>query len=1567
MAQGQKVTVTFAAEDKFSGPVAAMAAAVSGMIGNVNAAHNGISQMAEAGSAAVNQIRGQADAMAGAAQSAANAADTLAGSTERLGASGASAAAGMSEMAAAAYEAAGADAAVVEVAAQLGAATEALTEQCASAQEAQNELNAAMSEAEAAFEELNAATGDVTEAQEMLVNAMDAAQSAQEELTRAQEGATAAQQEALEIMQSGTATMEEIQAVTERVVESQAHLAEAEEAARGATEDLVDATDEVRDGMAAMGEESDKAGGAIEKMFGKVGSLVGNLAKGDIGAALEDLIEIIEEVIEVVMECVEAFATFEEGLAKVSTIADTSQKSMQSIRQDLMQLSMDTGTSVNELLDAEYQALSASVETAKSTEFVATASQLAAGGFTSTATAVDVLTTAINAYGLSADDATSISDMLIQTQNAGKTTVDELASAMGRVIPVAQAYGVDLANLCSGYVQLTKTGINTAESTTYLKSMFNELGDAGSQVGQILVSQTGQSFAQLMASGMNLGEVIGILGDAAGGSADALNGLFSSSEAGSAAVNIYSAGVESFTATLDGMANSAGNTASAFATMENTTADALEDLSNAFENLHIAAGEMFAPIVTPITQAMTSIINLVTTAISKIGGLLSGLLAPVFEWVCDGISWVCDSLQNLIDLIPSGSEEYRKATPIAKDYADTLDRLQGQYDGLVDRVGEEAAAQSDLAVQLGQAQTEYSLMSQTMDDYMQHVADSSKTVSDLGSRIDEQVASVQTAGRAAGLYVDRITQLATKSNRTASETKLLAGLVDQLNEDYAGLNVTVADFEGITDRSTEAIRRQIDQMNDTSALENYSRLYAETSKTLDNVLVEKDVAEEMLASAQKRFDNAEWWEQLGLFGSSVKSNLDDAREAFESYSDQADYLEEKLGSLERVMDSVGSAGQEAGEKSFAALSQTEQGQVAAATAFQSISGSIQNVIAAYDEAYDAARESILGQISLFDEFTANTEISVSDMINNLRSQNDAAENWAANLANIRSYLESTEQYSGDAINGMMGNLSELSEDTAGAASALSELATAAASGNEDAQREIAELMTELGRAEQNVDTLPDSVGNSVSGAETALDGLTLYAQDIISGLNLEPEAQAAATQTIGAWIGEIQAQAGPMKDEAFNAANGAASDIIAEFSRAATEVGNYCTSMTNSIDGLPTEKHFTYYLHTQGDLPNMSNLQGNAKGTRYSADMFIAGEEGPELIMGARGSRVYNAHETRAILDALSGTTQPDALNALAPDMDAASMMQQSVEEVAQPQEAAEWPAEIVPAVLNIADSLGTMAGTQSQMLDLQRSAESRSGIMDPSGAGWATRGALTQAQFMENFGQVSDGLGEWIAGRLNRRQGVDGVVQDRSLDIARELMDRLNIDPDGQTQFKQSGDPFRKLDLNAEFAGVSDKLGSWIADRIERRGDVGGIAQERRDLLSDFLRERGSLDPSGGGPVNVVLPDDLFDPVGIAGIRDALGHDDAVDPSGLGSRADDITDARRQTESPWMDPSGGSNSTLEISLNGKGAISVTGSGMSPEEVAAQISKQIADESKDVLLEIIKQEAFTEGERHYVY
>lgn len=50
-----------------------------------------------------------------------------------------------------------------------------------------------------------------------------------------------------------------------------------------------------------------------------------------------------------------------------------------------------------------------------------------------------------------------------------------------------------------------------------------------------------------------------------------------------------------------------------------------------------------------------------------------------------------------------------------------------------------------------------------------------------------------------------------------------------------------------------------------------------------------------------------------------------------------------------------------------------------------------------------------------------------------------------------------------------------------------------------------------------------------------------------------------------------------------------------------------------------------------------------AKGTDYSADTFIAGEEGPELITGQKGKKVFTAFETGRIFDALRTLQSPSA------------------------------------------------------------------------------------------------------------------------------------------------------------------------------------------------------------------------------------------------------------------------------------------------------------------------------------
>ena len=331
----------------------------------------------------------------------------------------------------------------------------------------------------------------------------------------------------------------------------------------------------------------------------------------------------------VIKSTADAAMSFETSMAQVKTIAgDTSvsyKGNMKDMSKAILQLSKDTGVSAEEIAGATYNAISAGVDVSKSVEFVATANALATGGFTDMTTSVDVLTTTLNAYGDKAGTAESISDKLITTQNLGKTTVNELASSMGKVIPTASAYGISIDNLCASYVAMTKGGIATAESTTYMKSMFNELADSGSTVGTILQEKTGKSFGQLMGEGKSLADVIDILGQSVNGDSEAFAQLWGSSEAGTGALAILNGGTADFNNTLKEMGNSTGAASSAMDKMNDTSAHKMQVAMNNMKNAAIELGGAFAPVMSGIAK----VVGTVATAFSNLPAPVKTVIAVI--------------------------------------------------------------------------------------------------------------------------------------------------------------------------------------------------------------------------------------------------------------------------------------------------------------------------------------------------------------------------------------------------------------------------------------------------------------------------------------------------------------------------------------------------------------------------------------------------------------------------------------------------------------------------------------------------------------------------------------------------------------------------------------------------------------------------------------------------------------------------------------------------------------------------------------------------------------------------
>lgn len=350
-----------------------------------------------------------------------------------------------------------------------------------------------------------------------------------------------------------------------------------------------------------------------------------------------------------------ASITFEDSMAKVSTIADETEVSYDNMKKSIVDLSNQTGISANDIADNVYNAISAGQSTADAVNFVTESTKLAKAGFAEAGQSLDILTTILNAYGLEASEVTNVSDILVQTQNKGKTTVAELASSMGKIIPAANSVNVNLEQLGTGYALMTAKGIATAETTTYMNSMLNELSDSGSTVAGILKEKTGKSFAELMESGTSLGDAMAILEQEANNSGLAMSELWSSSEAGKAALVLATDAGQAFNSTLSDMQNSAGATDTAFEKVNNTTGNKLKQSLNEVKNSAINMGDTLAPVTSMVAEGFSKITgmlsNLSSEQLKTIAGIGAGVVA--LNLVLGAVSKVTNSISSVVKGIES--------------------------------------------------------------------------------------------------------------------------------------------------------------------------------------------------------------------------------------------------------------------------------------------------------------------------------------------------------------------------------------------------------------------------------------------------------------------------------------------------------------------------------------------------------------------------------------------------------------------------------------------------------------------------------------------------------------------------------------------------------------------------------------------------------------------------------------------------------------------------------------------------------------------------------------------------
>ena len=1026
--------------------------------------------------------------------------------------------------------------------------------------------------------------------------------------------------------------------LSEKTTETEKNLDEAAEAARKASEEVE-----------KFGDKSEETGKQSEESSKKgrdgIKELQGVLASAGIAATLN-------EIKNGFFDCSEAAAQFETSTAMVATIADTSQKSLSNISKEVRSYSNETGEAASDMAEATYQAISASVNTADAAAFAGTATKLAVGGFTSATTAVDVLTTAINSYGLAASDATQLSDYLITTQNLGKTSVDQLAQSVGKVIPLASAYNVQMDNLSSAYAVLTANGIATAESGTYLKSMLSELGDTGSDVSEVLLNSTGKTFAQLMEQGYSLGDVMSMLGDAVDGDSTAFNALWSSTEAGIGALSLFNAGADKYNSVLDSMRTSAGATEKAYSTMADTTDKSKQRMENAFNNLKISVGDVLNPALTQVYEGFTGVFagmsdfvdeypavvaaisaiavgvggftgalaayNLATTAAKFVTEAFTATLAAnPYVLAAAGIVAVTAAAVTLTGVLITQSDEYEGMTATCRGQYDELQRLNDQYNAACEQYGENSDAANSLRYQLDQLNDEFETNRQTVKEFVAECDGLVESHNKVMDAYNSSTSSIKDQELGTLALTQRLGELASQNTQTTASYTEMKAIIDQLNADVPGLGLT---YDGVTesvDATVEAIKKAAKAQAD-------SEYKAEQQQTYVDLLKEQSSLEQQIAEAEANLDaerqrrgmrqddvTGDWVSGSGFWMEDSPwvawtSDIDDYKKSLEELQAAYDENQQTLSDIEGEWRGVAQAVEDS-------QNQTVSYEEAVSAAVSAAQTELDNLTAAYDKAYESARTSIEGQIGLFDTMKTSSELSVSDMEKAMQSQTDYLNLYSENLKKAAEYglddgliksLSDGSEESAGYINAIIQNIEKLGGSTEGMPAAASKFVT--------------EFNSKFEETEKAKDTFADNVAKMETDFDEKMGEIETRMSKTVQNMEMTDEARKAAQDTIKAYCDAIRSMTGEAGSAAEAVANAAASHLKTE----------------------PTTTPTT-------TTPTATTVTGHANGTLSAQeDVYIAGEEGPELIIGARGSEVFPTQETERILAAVNSvenaTNAPD-------------------------------------------------------------------------------------------------------------------------------------------------------------------------------------------------------------------------------------------------------------------------------------------------------------------------------------
>jgi len=807
------------------------------------------------------------------------------------------------------------------------------------------------------------------------------------------------------------------------------------------------------------------------------------------------VVKLLGEAKEALKACADAAISFESAITGVYKTVDGTPEQLAKLTEDIRKMALEIPLAVEEIASIAEAAGQLGIATENIAPFTRVIAMLSSSTNLTVESASESLAKFANITGLSAKEYDKLGAAIVELGNNFATTESDILNMAMRIASAGTQVGLTVDEIVGFAAALSSLGLEAEMGGTAFSTAIKQM-----QIAAETGSEKLDKFAEI--AGMTREEFVKLWGaDTAGAITAFIKGLGNVEGAGKSTIRMLE------DVGLKGVRVS--DTWSRLSLNAELLSDALDMSSRAFEENTALVEEASKRYETTESKIILCK-NAANDLAIEVGNILKPAIENFAEFGKDAFEWATDfvrdhpEISTAIMAVATALGTFVAGAAGLSAAIKAIELLSGALAGL--------SPAGAIAVGIGALVAGLVAFAELQPEAAsESLAKSWKSLSEEVERskaaFEESKAGIEQNREVTEKLIDRLSDLAEKERRTAEEKLEIKRIVEQLNALVPDLNLAYDEFTDTITRNGEAIESLRQSLSDL-AKERYlqSEIEILTERSIELLREEAEItkrlneAKEEHARIQEELKNSYndselvWNKHTGIIGSfTTKTRF---------LNDESKALEKTIRELEDALAGNASEQEKLNKRYDELLKESEKLKGAteeladafdeSQAAVEEFNALLETTRARYEELYEEARKNIDSQVGLWDEFVAEVENDVGQLV----------EIWQKQAENLRDYSDNLRRAVELGVD--EGLVKQWSDGSAESAAYV-----------EQFMKKVDELIAQEGEIGPKTRQYIDEFNQAYRLTQQAKDYFALTVADLESGYNkLQKQAEEAAKNTV---------------------------------------------------------------------------------------------------------------------------------------------------------------------------------------------------------------------------------------------------------------------------------------------------------------------------------------------------------------------------------------------------------------------------------------------------------------------